>query len=123
MPSILFSTAIVGLLYLLVRRYLRSEPLALICASLATVEPFFIAYSHMARNYCMTVFMALLGTYLFLRILDRRSEGRQPIGLYVGYGLTFALATPGALPRHNGVFSATVFTCCCLTATGKLTSG
>ncbi len=95
MPSILFSTAIVGLLFLLVRRYLKSIPLALIVAGLAAVEPFFIAYSHMARNYCMTIFMGLLGTYLFLRILDRRAEGKQPIGLYIVYGLSFALATLG----------------------------
>lgn len=95
MPSILFSTLIVGLIFGMVRRYFRSEPLALICAALAAVEPFFIAYSHMARNYCMTIFLTLLGTYLFLRILDRRAEDKQPIGLYIAYGLSFALATLG----------------------------
>jgi len=105
MPSILFSTAIVGLLFLLVRRYLNSTSLALTVALLAAVEPFFIAYSHMARNYCMTIFMTLLGTWLFLRILDRRAQGQQPIGLYIGYGLSFALATLG----HY--LAATVFMC------------
>lgn len=95
MPSILFSTLIVGLVFLLVRRYLRSDSLALLCAFLTAIEPFFIAYSHMARNYCMTIFISLLGTYLFLRILDRRAEGKQPVGLYIGYGLSFALATLG----------------------------
>ncbi|QJW90638.1 phospholipid carrier-dependent glycosyltransferase [Spirosoma taeanense] len=105
MPSILFSTFIVGLVYLLVRRYLRSQPLALLCALLTAFEPFFIAYSHMARNYCMTIFMATLGTYLFLRILDRRAEDKQPVGLYIGYGLSFALATLG----HY--LAVTVFLC------------
>lgn len=95
MPSIIFSTLIVGLVFMLTRRYLRSESLALLCAFLAAIEPFFIAYSHMARNYCMTIFVALLGTWLFLRILDRRDEGKQPIGLYIGYGLAFAIATLG----------------------------
>ena len=95
MPSIIFSTLIVGLVFMLVRRYLRSDSLALLCAFLAAIEPFFIAYSHMARNYCMTIFVALLGTWLFLRILDRHKEGKQPIGLYVGYGLSFAIATLG----------------------------
>ncbi|MFD2933872.1 glycosyltransferase family 39 protein [Spirosoma flavum] len=100
MPSIIFSTLIVGVVFLLVRRYLRSESLALLCAFLTAIEPFFIAYSHMARNYCMTIFMTLLGTYLFLRILDRRklrspTAGKQPIGLYIGYGLSFAIATLG----------------------------
>ncbi len=95
MPSIIFSTLIVGLVFLVVRRYLRSESLALLCAFLAAIEPFFIAYSHMARTYCMTIFVTLLGTWLFLRILDHRKEGKQPVGLYIGYGLTFAIATLG----------------------------
>ncbi|AUD01705.1 glycosyltransferase family 39 protein [Spirosoma pollinicola] len=105
MPSILFSTLIVGLVFMMVKRYLRSEPLALLCAFLAAIEPFFIAYSHMARNYCMTIFLTMLGSYLFLRILDRREEGKQPIGLYVAYGLSFALATLG----HY--LSVTIFMC------------
>ncbi|GAB2542294.1 glycosyltransferase family 39 protein [Spirosoma aerophilum] len=95
MPSIIFSTLIVGLVFMMVKRYLRSEPLALLCAFIAAIEPFFIAYSHMARNYCMTIFLTMLGTYFFLRILDKRAEGKQPIGLYIGYGLWFALATLG----------------------------
>jgi len=94
-PSVLFSTFIVGLIFLLVDRYLRSRPLALLCALLASVEPFFIAYSHMARSYSTTIFVSLLATYLFLRILDRRAENRQPIGLYIGYGLCFALTILG----------------------------
>ncbi len=94
-PSVLFSTLIVLLIYGLVRRYMQSESIALLCAFLAAIEPFFIAYSHMARSYCTTIFMSLLATYLFLRILDRRSEGKQPIGLYIGYGLTFALTMLG----------------------------
>lgn len=94
-PSVLFSTLIVLLIYELVRRYMQSESIALLCAFLAAIEPFFIAYSHMARSYCTTIFMSLLATYLFLRILDRRSEGKQPIRLYIGYGLTFALTMLG----------------------------
>jgi 4-amino-4-deoxy-L-arabinose transferase-like glycosyltransferase len=94
-PSVLFSTLIVLLIYGLVRRYMQSEFIALLCAFLAAIEPFFIAYSHMARSYCTTIFMSLLATYLFLRILDRRAEGKQPVGLYIGYGLTFALTMLG----------------------------
>ncbi|WP_082111561.1 glycosyltransferase family 39 protein [Spirosoma radiotolerans] len=105
MPSIIFSTLIVGLTYLLTKRYFRSESLALLCAFLSAIEPFFIAYSHMARNYCMTIFITMVGTYLFLRILDRRAEGKTPVGLYVGYGLSFALAVLG----HY--LAVTVFMC------------
>ncbi|WP_460933577.1 glycosyltransferase family 39 protein [Spirosoma humi] len=105
MPSIIFSTLIVGLTYLLTKRYFRSESLALLCAFLSAIEPFFIAYSHMARNYCMTIFITMLGTYLFLRILDRRAEGKNPVGMYIGYGLSFALAVLG----HY--LAVTVFMC------------
>lgn len=94
-PSVLFSTLIVALLYMLVRRYMQSEPIGLLCAFLAAIEPFFIAYSHMARSYCTTIFVSLLATYLFLRILDRRAENKQPTGLYIGYGLAFALTMLG----------------------------
>lgn len=94
-PSVLFSVGIVWLIFGLVSRYMRSRSLAIICGVLAALEPFFIAYSHMARAYCATIFISLLATYLFLRILDRRAQGHQPIGLYVGYGLSFALVILG----------------------------
>jgi uncharacterized membrane protein len=91
-PSVLFSTLVVGLVYLFVRRHFRSEPLALVSAFLAAIEPFFIAYSHMARNYSMSFFLTLLATHLFLLILERNKTGKPVAGLYVGYGLTLVIA-------------------------------
>ncbi|GAA4460658.1 hypothetical protein GCM10023189_36100 [Nibrella saemangeumensis] len=90
-PSVLFSTLIAGLVYLFVRHHLRSETLALMSAFLAAVEPFFIAYSHMARNYSMSFFLTLLATHLFLLILEKDKNRKSPTRLLIAYGITFVL--------------------------------
>ncbi|GAA4419734.1 hypothetical protein GCM10023187_54340 [Nibrella viscosa] len=104
-PSVLFSTLLVGLVYVFVRRHLRSEPLALLSAFLAAIEPFFIAYSHMARNYSMSFFLTLLATHLFLLILNKEKNRENPTGLLLSYGLTFVLS----LLSHY--LTITVFLC------------
>jgi uncharacterized membrane protein len=91
-PSVLFSTLLVGLIYLFVRRHFKSESLALVSASLAAVEPFFVAYSHMARNYSMSFFLTLLASHLFLLIVERLNRSAPAGGLYAAYGLTVATA-------------------------------
>jgi uncharacterized membrane protein len=78
MPSVLFSTLMVAMLFLFVRRHFRNNTLALLAAGIAAIEPFFVAYSQMARNYSMTFFLTLLGTHLFLLILEEKGErGRE----------------------------------------------
>ncbi|WP_266366498.1 glycosyltransferase family 39 protein [Tellurirhabdus rosea] len=103
--SVLFSTLVVGLIYLFVRRHFRSETLALLSALLAAVEPFFIAYSHMARNYSMSFFLTLLATHLFLLILEREKVRRSSRALYAAYGLTFVLSV------LSHYLTVTVFLC------------
>ena len=115
MPSVLFSTLTVLLLFVFVRRHFRSDTLAVISAMVAAVEPFFVSYSHMARNYSMTFFLTLLATHLFLLVLEkapavrrsavRRSGQRSSIGLYVAYGLVF---TASVLSHY---LTITVFLC------------
>ncbi len=111
MPSVLFSTLMVALLFLFVRRHFKSNTLALLAAGIAAVEPFFVAYSQMARNYSMTFFLTLLGTHLFLLIMEdseRLKTGlaiqRRP-GLYVAYGLVFTLSV------LSHYLTVTVFLC------------
>ncbi|TAE27834.1 MAG: hypothetical protein EAZ91_15700 [Cytophagales bacterium] len=78
MPSILFSTAVILLLFVFVRRHFRSNVLALLAVGIAAVEPFFVAYSQMARNYSMTFFLTLLATHVFLLIIEgRKEEGEE----------------------------------------------
>lgn len=96
MPSVLFGTLTVLLLFGFTKRFFGGR-LALLSAFLAAVEPFFVAYSHIARTYSLTFFMTLLATYLFVLIMERErpdSTSRQPgppVHLYVAYSLTFAL--------------------------------
>jgi len=104
-PSVLFSTLLVGLVYIFVRRHFRSESLALLSALIAAVEPFFIAYSHMARNYSFSFFLTLLATHLFLLLLERVRNQQRVGGLFVAYGLTFVLS----LLSHY--LTITVFLC------------
>jgi 4-amino-4-deoxy-L-arabinose transferase-like glycosyltransferase len=103
--SVLFSTMVVGMLYIFVRRHLRSEALALLSAFIAAIEPFFVAYSHMARNYSMSFFLTLLATHIFLLLLERIRENKPTARMYAYYGLLFAVS----LLSHY--LTVTVFLC------------
>lgn len=123
MPSVIFSTLIVLLLFIFVRRHFQpsqrtpdsgrsrfipsADRLALTSAAIATIEPFFVSYSHIARNYSMTFFLTLLATHIFLLIQERvrSSSGRSPIGLYLAYGLVFVTAV------LSHYLTVTVFLC------------
>ncbi|KAB7730883.1 hypothetical protein F5984_12130 [Rudanella paleaurantiibacter] len=127
MPSVLFSTLMVAMLFWFVRRHFRSDMLALLAAGIAAIEPFFVAYAQMARNYSMTFFLTLLSTHIFLLILEKAEkekgskggrDGKQtakafpflpssstPFLLYLAYGAVFALSV---LSHYLAV---TVFLC------------
>jgi len=83
--SVLFSVATVWLLYRFTIGHLGSPKLGLAAAALATIEPFFIAYSHQARNYSMSFFFTLLATHLFLNLVRTPAGQRRP-GQYLAYG-------------------------------------
>jgi uncharacterized membrane protein len=103
--SVLFSTLTVGLIFGFVRRHLRSEPLAWLSAGVAAIEPFFVAYSHMARNYSLSFFLTLLATHVFLLLVER-DRNRKPINwLLIGYG---ALLAASVLSHY---LTVTVFLC------------
>ncbi|MFD1139833.1 glycosyltransferase family 39 protein [Larkinella insperata] len=96
-PSILFSTLTVLLVYFFVKRHIRLAPkttdrLALISAFIATVEPLFIAHSHIARNYTMTFFLTLLATHVFLIIIEKEKARKASGRLYAGYGALVAIS-------------------------------
>ena len=116
MPSVLFSTLIVWLLFIFVRRHFGSSQLALISAAIAAIEPFFVAYGQMARNYSMTFFLTLLATHLFLLIAERSQtippirtgnsqNQRSSATLYIAYCLVIIVS----LLSHY--LSVTVFLC------------
>jgi len=89
--SVLFSVLIIGMTFLFGRRFFSSS-LGLVAAGITAIEPFFIAYSHQARNYCLTFFLTLLATYLFLQIIENKADRRKTIFLYIGYTLAAGLS-------------------------------
>lgn len=88
--SVIFSVLIIGLTYLFGKRFF-SINTALIAAGITAIEPFFIAYSHQARNYSLTFFLTLWATYLFLQIIENKADKKNTWWLYIGYILTAGL--------------------------------
>lgn len=88
--SVVFSVFIIGLTYLFGKRFFSTNT-GLIAAGIVAIEPFFIAYSHQARNYSLTFFLTLLATYLFLQIIEIRPGKRNTVWLYIGYILAAGL--------------------------------
>ncbi len=81
--SVLFSVLTIALAFHFTRYHLRDDRLALLVALLMTIEPFFIGYSHQARNYSMSFFFTLLTTHVFLRIVRERATHAR----FATYGL------------------------------------
>ncbi len=119
--SALFGLLTVWLVFVFVRQHFRApansseidttggndtDKLALIAATLASIEPLFVAQSHIGRNYTLTFFLTLLATHLFVLIYTYAHRKRPvPVWLYPAYGLTLALS----LLSHY--LALTVFLC------------
>lgn len=84
--SVIFSVLTVWLGFRFTRKHLKNDGIALAVALELALEPFFIAYSHQARNYSMTFFFTLLATDLFLDIVT--SKKKVPGTMFLLYGLT-----------------------------------
>jgi uncharacterized membrane protein len=82
--SAFFSVLIILLTYVLARKHF-GQTIGLVAAALVAIEPFFIAYSHQARNYSLTFFLTLLSTSYLLRIVENENQGNRRVGDYVGY--------------------------------------
>ena len=89
--SVLWSIATIILLFFFVKEHFKNNNLALICAGLMAIEPFFIAVSQQARNYSMSFFFTLLATHIFLKIIKREEKERSAAGLYWTYGFLSAV--------------------------------
>jgi len=89
--SVLFSVLIIGMTFLFGRRFFSANT-GLIASGIVAIEPFFIAYSHQARNYSLTFFLTLLATYLFLQIIENNAGRKKTVYLYFGYILVAGLS-------------------------------
>lgn len=85
--SVLFSVALISLLFHFVKTHFSNVRLALVVAALAAIEPFFIAQSHIVRNYSMSLFLTVLASHLFLLVL----KNPQKRWLYLSYGFVATL--------------------------------
>lgn len=88
--SALFSVLIIGLTFVFTRRFFGNKT-AIIATFIVAIEPFFIAYSHQARNYSLTFFLTLLSTYFFLRLIENEQKRKNDWLLYLGYSLVSGL--------------------------------
>ncbi len=73
LPSALFGTASIPLLYVVARK-LVSDKAALAAAALLAFSPAHVYYSHEARSYTLTILLVLLSTYFFVGAVE---DGRR----------------------------------------------
>lgn len=89
--SVLFSCAIILLLFVFIKEHFNNIPLALLASFLMAIEPFFIAYSQQIRNYSLSFFLALLATHIFLKIIKNEEKYTKNNRLYIIYGILSAM--------------------------------
>jgi uncharacterized membrane protein len=89
--SVLFSCAIILLLFLFIKEHFKNTLLAFLASFLMAIEPFFIAYSQQVRNYSLSFFLTLLATHIFLKIIKNEENDVKSNGLYWIYGILSAL--------------------------------
>ena len=89
--SVIFSVLTVFLLFIFTKHFFKSNALALTSATLAAIEPFFIAYSQQARNYSLTFFLTLLASYCLLRALEADEKKESALKWYIFYGISALL--------------------------------
>src|SRR5271167_2784019 len=73
LPSALFGSASVPLLYVVARRFMAAGP-ALASAALLAFSPAHVYYSQEARCYTLAILLVLLSSYFFVRAVE---EGRR----------------------------------------------
>ncbi len=90
LPSIVFSTATVPVVYLLGRQAV-GRATGLVGAAVVTLSPFAVYYGVEARPYATMAFFVALSTLALLKALDTRS---------LGWWLVYSLAAAGAAYTH-----------------------
>lgn len=88
--SLVFSVLLVFFTFWFVKTHFKDQQLALIAAFLASIEPFFVAQSHIVRNYSMSLFFSLVASHYFLLIVTGQSKSLKTHLLY-GFSVTICL--------------------------------
>ncbi len=85
-PSVLYGLCSIILLFFFIKRHFGNINLALLSVFLASISPYLIFFSRVARNYSMLTFWALLSTHLLLIIIDNEKKNKRKVYLYLIYG-------------------------------------
>jgi 4-amino-4-deoxy-L-arabinose transferase-like glycosyltransferase len=87
----LINTLSIGLLFWMVRYFLRNTTVALIAAALLALEPLNVAQSHMARSYTLSFFLVVAASFVFLLLLRETRRNRKVLYL-IGYTVLASLS-------------------------------
>ncbi len=93
---LIFNLLTLVLLFYFVKKYFKSDNLALISSFLFTISPLMISYSQVNRTYTLMFLIALLSTYILLAFL----QNQKNILSLIVYGVLVFLA----LMSHYAVF-------------------
>ena len=74
--SLFFNILTVVLIFYFSKKHFKSTKIAFIALFLATISPFYVAYSQVARNYAMLFFFSLLASHLLLLWLQTQHTKR-----------------------------------------------
>src|SRR5205823_8653991 len=94
LPSVLFGTASLALMFIVVTPLLGNR-VALVSAGLLAISPFHVWYSQEARPYSLFLFLSLLSLALLQRIIDRPDSWPLRIGFILSAAATFYCHTLG----------------------------
>jgi 4-amino-4-deoxy-L-arabinose transferase-like glycosyltransferase len=88
LPSVLFGTVSILLLYAIARR-LVGKKIALVSGALLAISPFHVWYSQEARPYALFLFLSLLSLLLLQRLIEDPTNRRRQAGFVSSTAATF----------------------------------
>jgi len=84
LPSVFFGTATIYVVCLIAKKLLaKKSKFPLIAALFLATAPFHIYYSQEARTYAMTVFLAALSTYWFIKMINKSGQRQKSSFFYI----------------------------------------
>src|SRR5690348_1547555 len=105
LPSMLFGSASIAMLYVVVRKWL-DRRVALASAALLAISPLHIWYSQEARPYALLVFLSLLSLWLLQRLIEEPRNAYLAAAFALSAAATFYCHTLGlAFIAFLGVYA------------------
>jgi uncharacterized membrane protein len=109
LPSAVLGLAAIALIIFVVARLYHDRERALWAGLLLAVNPFDVGLSRMARPYAMVLFLSLLISFIFLRLMSRPRSGRLWAGFVIASMIAYATHySAAALPATQYLVFGTV---------------